>query len=183
MKRLNVKPEGEIPKAYQDLTEVSLDKEVSLEKVKPVLLSQISSQISSKTLSGYDLKRIPVLKVMLRNSKLITQEKLFEEDVQTSFLKFLEPGENQLDEKILHAVLQMAEDYFVYGSEKEREQFKSESISRMVQKYYRDDHEVLALGIRSIYSQVKRSTRFSRFRKRQWIKLKKICAFFSKILK
>jgi hypothetical protein len=181
MKRLNVKPEGEIPTAYKDLIEVSLDKEVSLEKetVKPVLLSQISS----KTLSGYNLKKIPVLKVMLRNSKLVTQEKLFEEDVQTSFLNFLEPGENQLDERILLAVLQMSEDYFVYGSEQERTEFKTLSISRMVQKYYRDDPEVLNLGIRAIWSQVKKSTKFSRFRKRQLIKIKKICVFFSKILK
>ena len=92
----------------------------------------------------------------MRNSKLLTQEKLFQEDVQTSFLNFLEPGENQLDEKILLAVLQMSEDYFVYGTEKEREQFKTESISRMVQKYYRDDPEVLSLGIRAIWSQVKK---------------------------
>ena len=49
MKRLNVKlPEGEIPQAYKDLTEVSLEKD------KPDLLRQISS----KTLSGYNLKKI-----------------------------------------------------------------------------------------------------------------------------
>ena len=52
MKRLNVKlPEGEIPEAYKtvDLKEVSLEKE----KEKPDLLRQISS----KTLSGYNLKK------------------------------------------------------------------------------------------------------------------------------
>ena len=179
MKRLNVKPEGEIPKAYQDLTSVSLDKEVSLEKEKPVLLSQISS----KTLSGYDLKRIPVLKKMLRDSKLVTQEKLFEEDVQNSFLQFIDPDKHQLDEKILLAVLQMSEDYFVYGNDLERQECKRDSICKMVQKYYRDDPEVLALGIRSIWNQVKKSTKFSRFKKRQWFKIKKICVFFSKILK
>ena len=101
----------------------------------------------------------------------------------TCFLQFIDPDKHQLDEKILLAVLQMSEDYFVYGSEQERNECKSDSISRMVQKYYRDDPEVLNLGIRSIWSQVKKSTKFSRFKKRQWIKLKKICVFFSKILK
>ena len=179
MKRLNVKlPEGEIPQAYKDL---SLEKEVSLEKetVKPDLVRQISN----KTRSGYNLKNIKVIKILLRNDKLLQQEKLFEEDVQTSFLNFLPHCENQLDEKILLAVLQLAEDYFVYGNESERQQFKTESICRMVQKYYRDDPEVLNLGIRAIWSQVKKSTKFSRFKKRQWIKIKKICVFFSKILK
>jgi hypothetical protein len=121
--------------------------------------------------------------MLLRNDKLLKQEKLFEEDVQSSFLNYLEPGQNQLDEKILLAVLQMSEDYFVYGTNQEREEFKQESIVRMVQKYYRDDPEVLNLGIRSILSQVKKSTKFSRFKKRQWIKIKELCVFFSKMLK
>lgn len=179
MKRLNVKPEGEIPDAYKttDLKDVSLE-EVKIES-KPELLKQISS----KTKSGYNLKNIKSIKMLLRNDKLLKQEKLFEEDVQSSFLNYLEPGQNQLDEKILLAVLQMSEDYFVYGTNQEREEFKQESIVRMVQKYYRDDPEVLNLGIRSILSQVKKSTKFSRFKKRQWIKIKELCVFFSKMLK
>jgi len=182
MKRLNVKlPEGEIPEAYKtiDLKEVSLDKEdLQLKETneKPDL-----EKISSKTKTGYNLKKIPVIKKLLRNDKLQKQQQIFEEDVQ-NFLNFVSKEHNQLNQDLLILVLQMSEDYYVYGSKEEREYYKNESIQKMILQYYKNDLSVLQLGIDSVKSKIKKSSAFSRFKTRQFLKLKNIF-FFLNIMK
>jgi hypothetical protein len=169
MKKLT-QPNEPIPVVYRDEVNKGLPQinvpDVKLEEVKYVV------KIPSKTKSGYNLKAIPVLKSIIRNSKLVEQEKLFEEDVNESVLTFLTPGEHQLDKNVLLAVLQLAENYFCYGTDAERTEFKQKSVYKMVQPYYRDDAEILEMGIDAVISKVKLSTKWSRFVQRQKLRLK-----------
>jgi len=170
MKKIQ-KPNEPPPPVYQDI----LSPQINVPEINTTE-PEMQRQIPSKTKSGYNLKKIKAMKHLLRDDKLTLQEQLYEEDVQESILKLLVPGKHQLNKEILLVVLQMAEDYFAYGTEQERTEYKQKSIYKMIQPYYRDDPEILDLGIEAVWTKVKKSTKFSRFKRRCYLKLKQFLA-------
>lgn len=85
--------------------------------------------------------------------------------------------DNQLDLDLLVNVLNIAEQYFIYGDKKEREESKAFAVNKLMKKYFRDDEEVLNKMIGSVWRKVNKTNVFKRVMRR----IRNKVIFFKKI--
>jgi hypothetical protein len=125
-----------------------------------------------KRVLDYDLKKIKSFKAIRKNYKATSQKKVFVNDLSVVLDQY-PPAEHQLDTDLLVHVLNIAESFFIFGSKEEREEAKAEAVNHLMQKYFRDDADVLDIMIASVLPKVKKSTWLKRLWKRLRIFLKK----------
>lgn len=154
MKRLTTKlPDGEIPDVYKPQVNVddsSVDVNVDDSSV------EVEVEIPPKQLRSYNLKRIKSFKAIRHKYKLSNQSKLFENDLQVLLNEYL-PENYQLDTELLVHILNIAEQFFVYGNNEEREQQKTQSIKKLMLKYFRNDEELLNSMVSLVWHKVEKS--------------------------
>ena len=163
MKKINP-PTSELPDAYK--LEVKDDENLD------VVESETKDVPTSKVLN-YDLKSFKSFRILRRQYKQKNQLSVFIADM-SRVLKEFSPRDNQLDCELLVHVLNIAEQYFIYGNDAEREQMKHYAIQKIMKPYFRNNEIVLDKMIASSYHLVKKSTLAKRLAK----KLSKKVFFF-----
>jgi hypothetical protein len=121
--------------------------------------------VPPKTLNGFNLKKIKSFKIIRKKYKLHNQTTLFIKDLQT-VLKEYEPSKFQLDTDILVHICNIAEQYFIYGNHREREEQKIISITTLMKPYFKDDAELLQKMMSVVYDKVNKSTLVKRLYRR-----------------
>jgi hypothetical protein len=117
---------------------------------------EVEHEIPPKQLRSYNLKKIKSFKAIRHKYKLSNQSKLFENDLQVLLNEYL-PENYQLDTELLIHILNIAEHFFVYGDSKEREEQKTQSIKRLMLKYFRNDEELLNTMVSLVWHKVEKS--------------------------
>lgn len=154
MKRLTTTklPEGELPEAYKSQVNENPDvvDDCSLEL-----------EVPPKQLRSYNLKKIKSFKAIRHKYKLSNQSKLFLNDLQVLLNEYV-PKNYQLDTELLVHILNISEQFFIYGSKTEREEQKAESVKKLMLKYFRNDEELLESMIDLVWHKVEKSNVFKR---------------------
>ncbi len=118
--------------------------------IKPV-------DVPPKSLYGNNLKKIKSFKKLRRGYKLQNQKAIFLNDLKQLLQQF--PAENhQYDDELLIEILNIAESFFIYGTNEERENIKNECISELMKPYFKNDQELLMKTISHIWQHVNKST-------------------------
>ena len=113
-------------------------------------------EIPPKQLRSYNLKRIKSFKAIRHKYKLSNQSKLFENDLQVLLNEYL-PDNYQLDTELLVHILNIAEQFFVYGNRNEREEQKTQSVKKLMLRYFKNDEELLDSMIGLVWHKVEKS--------------------------
>lgn len=102
----------------------------------------------------------------LRTQHKINQQKdLFINHLEL-ILKEYNPIDNQLDEKILIEVLNIANEYFYIGNKDDRDKAKFEAVKKLMLPYFMCNELVLEKSIVNVYHKVKKSNFIKRYLKR-----------------
>ena len=136
---------------------------LDLTKVEPneVIKEEIMKEIPPNTIYGCNLKKIKSYKNIRKSYKLKNQKQVFITDLKTVLNEF--PINNhQYNDELLIEILNIAECYFVYGNNKERETVKNESIIEIMKPYFKDDEELLLKTISHVWHKVSKSNMFKR---------------------
>ena len=178
LKKLNQMPSGPVPEVYKVNQPTKSTEQTTETKINE---ENTQENTQENTLFNYNLKKVKSFNNIRRSGKLLEQEQLFETGVYDKFLKFLDPNNHQLDIEILIGVLQMAEEYFVYGNKEERTTAKEASIRKMVTPYFRDDIQILEMMISSVWKHIYKTNWFKRLKRKSILGFKKIInSFFLK---
>ena len=118
-------------------------------------------EVPIKNLYAYDLKKLKSYHNIRRDVKLSNQVLIFENDVG-SLLKCFDIEKFQMDSKLLELVLQLSEDYFVYGTYTERCSLKKQAISNIMLRYFKNDQQLLDNMVEYAFTNVRRSNFFKR---------------------
>jgi len=170
MKKINL-PVEPLPEAYK--SQVIAKKEVDVvniikqptDTLEIIKLSSEHAVVPNKTVLNYDLKKMKSFRVLRKQYKSQNQLHVFLNDMTSVLSEFL-PEENQLDLDLLVHVLNISEQYFIYGSKETREETKSAAVKQLMVKYFRNDEEVLNKMIVSVWKRVNKSNMFKRFFRR-----------------
>lgn len=156
MKRLTTTklPEGEMPEAYKSQVNENVDVDV-------VDDCSVELEVPPKQLRSYNLKKIKSFKAIRHKYKLSNQSKLFLNDLQVLLNEYV-PKNYQLDTELLVHILNISEQFFIYGSKTEREEQKAESVKKLMLKYFRNDEELLESMIELVWHKVEKSNVFKR---------------------
>jgi hypothetical protein len=160
MKKIS-QPEGPRPEVSPNVEKESMEA-VSLNDMPEL----------PKKVLDYDLKKIKSFKAIRKNYKANSQKKVFVSDLSVVLDQY-PAHEHQLDTDLLVHVLNISENFFVFGSKEVREQAKSEAVKQLMTKYFRGDEEVLESVIGSVFHKVKKSNMFRRVLKRIKLYFKK----------
>lgn len=154
MKRLTTTklPEGELPEAYK--SQVNENPDI-------VDDCSVELEVPPKQLRSYNLKKIKSFKAIRHKYKLSNQSKLFLNDLQVLLNEYV-PKNYQLDTELLVHILNISEQFFIYGSKTEREEQKAESVKKLMLKYFRNDEELLESMIDLVWHKVEKSNVFKR---------------------
>jgi hypothetical protein len=118
-------------------------------------------EIPPNTIYGCNLKKIKSYKNIRKSYKLKNQKQVFITDLKAVLNEF--PIDNhQYNDELLIEILNIAECYFVYGNNKEREAVKNESIIEIMKPYFKDDEELLLKTISHVWHKVSKSNFFKR---------------------
>jgi len=118
----------------------------------------------------YNLTKLKSFKQKQKNHKFASQGKLFMHDLGVVLSQY-SVHEHQFDLELLTTVLNIAESFFIHGSDHERAVQKEHAVEELMKKYFRNDVEILNLMIKSVSGRIKRST----YMARKW---KKFRSFF-----
>lgn len=153
MKRLTTTklPEGEMPEAYKS----------QVNEIADVDDCSVELEVPPKQLRSYNLKKIKSFKAIRHKYKLSNQSKLFLNDLQVLLNEYV-PKNYQLDTELLVHILNISEQFFIYGSKTEREEQKAESVKKLMLKYFRNDEELLESMIDLVWHKVEKSNVFKR---------------------
>lgn len=161
MKKVN-RPSGEMPEVYQQ--QIAKDEELHNVNLNTTNEDVVKDVPNSKVLS-YDLKKLKSFRVLRKQYKAKNQLSIFLFDMEKVLNEFV-PKDNQLDLDLLVHVLNIAEQYFIYGNKEEREKAKQYAVKKLMTTYFRNDEEVLEKMIGSVWSKVHKSNMFKRLCKR-----------------
>jgi hypothetical protein len=91
-------------------------------------------------------------------------------NLQTVLKDFISPEneENDLNDELLVQILNIAESYFIYFNEEERETMKHESVVELMLPYFRNDVKLLEKSISLVWGRVIKTT----WKRRAWSKTK-----------
>ena len=106
-------------------------------------------------------------KQISHNYKINNQSQIFITDVSL-ILKEYESSNYQFNIELLTHVLNLAEQFFIYGTEQERKNNKDLAINSLMKIYFRNDEDLLNSMITTVWTNVKKSNYF----KRSWQKFK-----------
>ena len=144
----------------------SIENEEKQNDIKPV-------DVPPKSLYGNNLKKIKSFKKLRRGYKLQNQRAIFINDLKQLLKQF--PAElHQYDDELLIEILNIAESFFIYGTQEERENIKTECIEELMKPYFKNDGELLLKTIGHVWRHVNKSNlrrrlwaRFTNFFKKQ----------------
>jgi len=91
--------------------------------------------IPCSTLHGSNLKKIKSFKNMRRNYKLCNQQKIFITDLK-QMLAHMDISQNTLNTELLIEVCNIANQFFIYGANEDREKSKLEAIHELLEPYF-----------------------------------------------
>ena len=123
-------------------------------------------EIPTATLHGTknNLKNIKAFDKIRQNYKLSNQKSIFLDGMRST-LDHLDVVSNKFNLEILIEVCNMANDFFIYGDSKVRENTKNEAIYELLLPYFLND-EVLEAFIISLQYKIKKSYLLKRLYKR-----------------
>lgn len=107
------------------------------------------------------LKKLSSFKQIKRSYKLEQQKQQFLSDLNDLF-KHLNVEEHKYDMDLLLELMNVVEQYFIYGNKEERDKSKQEVIEDVMLKFFNDDINVLNKFIGTIYKKVKKSNVYRR---------------------
>jgi len=111
------------------------------------------------------MKKLSSFKKIKRSYKLEHQKDQFVSDLKQLF-KHLDASDHQFDTELLVELLNATEEYFIYGSRKERDSSKFEVVSELMLPFFGDDEKILMSFVNTLGSKVKKSNIFRRVLKR-----------------
>jgi hypothetical protein len=158
MKKIN-KPTDPVPEVYK----LNLDNDEFIN-------SDVNKEVPQKNVFNYDLKKLKSFRVLRKNYKAKNQLSIFLQDMDKVLNEF-DSKTNQLDLDLLVLVLNISEQYFIYGDEKQREEMKSYAVKKLMIKYFRNDEEVLNKMIGSVWQKVSKTNMLKRLFRRISMKL------------
>jgi hypothetical protein len=118
-------------------------------------------KIPIKNLYAYDLKKLKSYRTIRQDVKHTNQLIIFENDVG-SLLKCFKIDEFNMNTELLELVLQLTEDYFIFGNQKQRDTMKKQAINNLMLQYFKNDQEILDNVMRYAYTNVRKSNFFKR---------------------
>ena len=138
-----------------------------------ILYEKINDMIPPKSIYGHDLKRLKSYRNIRQGYKLKNQKQIFINDI-SNILKTFDEDSFKMNIELLAEILQIAEEYFIYGDREQRENSKMEAISELMKKYFKDDEDFLFSAIEYAYHRVSKSNIFKRILARTWLFFKRI---------
>jgi len=149
-------------------------KEEEERKEEPTILYEgiKNDIIPPKTIYGHDLKRLKSYRNIRKGYKLKNQKEIFINDIRT-ILKTFDEDEFMMNIELLAEILQIAEEYFIYGDREQRENSKMEAIFELMKKYFKNDDDFLLNAVEYAYIKVSRSNIFKRIIARTWLFFKR----------
>ena len=148
-------------------TDLSVEEPV-VEEVKV----KVVEDIPPKKVFSHDLKKIKSYRKLRRNFKINNSKLVFVNDMKAILVCF-KLDEHKLDCELLIEVLNIAEQYFIYGNKQERQDCKIEAVRELMLPYFFDNDLILDKSIANVYHRVKKSN----LAKRVW---RRLINFFSK---
>tara|TARA_R110000851_G_scaffold38124_3_gene98032 strand:+ start:3334 stop:3822 length:489 start_codon:yes stop_codon:yes gene_type:complete len=133
---------------------------------KENLLLETQLELPKRVLD-YDLRKLKSFKQKQRSYKFASQGKLFIHDLEVVLDQY-SSNEHTFDLELLVTVLNIAESFFIHGSDDERSNQKKQSVETLMLKYFKNDSDILDLMIKSVSNKVNKST----YLKRKWQKIK-----------
>jgi hypothetical protein len=113
--------------------------------------------IPVKSIYAYDLKKLKSYRNIRKGVKLSNQLIIFENDVGC-LLKCFDIDQFIMSSELLELIIQLCEDYFVYGSKKERDDVKKQAIDSLMLKYFKYDQALLDIMVTYAFTKVKKTT-------------------------
>jgi hypothetical protein len=123
--------------------------------------------IPPKYLYGNDLKRIKSFKKLRRGYKLQNQKAIFLNDLK-ELLRQFPTDQHRYDDELLIEILNIAESFFIYGNQTERETIKDECVKELMSPYFANDVDLLLKTITHVWQHVNKSS----LRRRLWSRFK-----------
>lgn len=163
MKRLS-QPSEPMPEAYMK----EEDKPVSHapSSVSALMAEEKLKDIPPSSVYNYNLKKMSSFKQIRRKYKMSNQKSMFIHDLKLVLGEY-KPSNHDLDSELLTHILNIAEQFFIYGSKEEREGMKEDAVKTLMLNYFRDDELLLNKFIGQVWPKVKKSNMF----KRSWSRL------------
>jgi hypothetical protein len=146
-----------------DSVDLKVNDEPANMKVEEVKVDEIKKvhEVPPNSIYGHNLKSISSYNKLRKGYKLSNQKSIFLTDIKT-ILKEFPHDKHQYDDELLVEILNIAEQYFIYGNKDDREKAKEECIKEILLPYFRDDVELLAKTITHVWHKVKKTNVFKR---------------------
>jgi hypothetical protein len=135
---------------------------MKVEEIKSDEIKQVRD-VPPNAIYGHNLKSISSYNKLRKGYKLSNQKSIFLNDIK-AILKEFPADKHQYDDELLVEILNIAEQYFIYGSREDREKVKQECIMDILLPYFRDDVELLLKTIAHVWRKVKKTN----IMKRSW---------------
>jgi hypothetical protein len=122
-------------------------------------------EIPKNRLYGVDLKAISAFKLMRQTYKLDNDRSVFLRDVQ-GILDHLPPDDHKFSVDLLLMVLNIGEEFYIYGDLEKRKESKRETVHTLMLPYFSNDVKLLDTVILLVDNRVIKSTRLKRIVRR-----------------
>lgn len=146
----------------EDITNDDLEQ---IDNLNDHSLKQITDydDLPNKQIFNYNLKKLKSFRNIRKSYKIKNQKNIFLQDL-TTLLKEYPPQDfnNQLNDELLVEIMNIAEQYFFYGTKEERNENKKECVVKLMLKYFRNDNQLLLKTMQLVKNRVKKSTRIQR---------------------
>ena len=133
------------------------NKQIITEKENKIKNELEVLEVPIKNLYTYDLKKLKSYHTIRKGVKLSNQLIIFENDVGC-LLKCFDIDQFIMSTELLELILQLCEDYFVYGSKKERDDVKKQAIDSLMLKYIKYDQDLLDINVTYAFTKVNKTT-------------------------
>jgi hypothetical protein len=129
--------------------------------ITSVDLNEPETRVPASRVYNYNLKKMKSFKQIRRSRKMTNQKALFIYDLGI-VLNDYSSVDHDLDSDLLVHILNISEQYFIYGTKEERELMKMEAVKTLMAKYFRDDDVLLNKFITQVWPKVIKSNLFKR---------------------
>jgi len=117
---------------------------------------KVVEDVPPKRVFSHDLKKIKSYRKLRRNFKINNSKLVFVNDMKAILVCF-QLEEHKLDTELLIEVLNIAEQYFIYGNKQERNDCKLEAVRELMLPYFFDNELILDKSIANVYHRVTKS--------------------------
>jgi hypothetical protein len=154
------------PEAYTNMvrspsvlkTETDVTDKLSVSSID---LNEPETRVPASRVYNYNLKKMKSFKQIRRSRKMTNQKALFIYDLGI-VLNDYSSVDHDLDSDLLVHILNISEQYFIYGTKEERELMKMEAVKTLMAKYFRDDDVLLNKFITQVWPKVIKSNMLKR---------------------